>query len=93
MYKLLLEKNDKDSFPNTEVSFTMYLSLMVTTSGERSFSTLKLIKNILRTSMLEDRLNVLALLSTESDILRQLNYDDIISCFINMNCRRKPINY
>lgn len=94
LYKLLLEKNVKDCFPNIEVTLRMYLSLMVTnSSGERSFSKLKLIKNRLRTSMLEDRLNVLALLSIENDILRQLNYDDIINSFINMKCRRKPISH
>lgn len=38
----------------------MYLSLMVTnSSGERSFSKLKLIRKKLQTSMLEARLNVL----------------------------------
>lgn len=71
----------------------MYLSLMVTnSSGERSFSKLKITKNRFRTSMTEDRLNVLALLSIESDILRQINYECIISTFINTKLRRKPIN-
>lgn len=94
MYKLLLERNVKDCFPNIEVALRMHLSLMVTNcSGERSFSKLKLIKNRLRTSMLEDRLNVLALLSIESEILRQLIYEDIISRFISMKCRRKPISH
>lgn len=37
-------------------------------------------------------LNVLALLSIESDILRQLSYEDI-SSFISMKCRRKPISH
>lgn len=92
MYQLLIEKNLKDCFPNIEVALRMYLSLMVTnSSGERSFSKLKLIKNRLRTSMTEERLNTLALLSIESDILRQINYEDIISDFINTKLRRKLI--
>lgn len=92
MYQLLIEKNVKDCFPNIEVALRMYLSLMVTnSSGERSFSKLKLIKNRLRTSMTEERLNTLALLSIESDILRQINYEDIISDFINTKLRRKLI--
>ncbi|XP_025207089.1 uncharacterized protein LOC112602935 [Melanaphis sacchari] len=92
MYQLLIEKNVKDYFPNIEVALRMYLSLMVTnSSGERSFSKLKLIKNRLRTSMTEERLNTLALLSIESDILRQINYEDIISDFINTKLRRKLI--
>lgn len=94
MYKLILEKNIKGCFPNIEIALRMYLSLMVTnSSGERSFSKLKLIKNRLRTSMLEDRLNALALLSIESDILRQQSYEDIISSFISTKCRRKLISH
>lgn len=93
MYKLMLENNIKDCFPNVEVTLRMYLTLMVTNcSAERSFSKLKLIKNRLRTSILEDRLNFLALLSIESDILRQINHEDIISTFINIKLRRKPIS-
>lgn len=90
MYQFLIEKNVKDCFPNIEVALRMYLSLMVTnSSGERSFSKLKLIKNRLRTSMTKERLNTLALLSIESDILRQINYEDIISDFINTKLRCK----
>lgn len=93
MYQLMLENNIKDCFPNVEVTLRMYLSLMVTNcSAERSFSKLKLIKNRLRTSILEERLNFLALLSIESDILRQINHEDILSTFINMKLRRKPIS-
>ena len=57
-------------------------------SSERSFSTLKLIKNRLRTSMSEDRLVGLTLLSIESDILRELNFDDIIDEFANKKARK-----
>jgi hypothetical protein len=92
MYQFLIEKNLKDCFPNIEVALRMYLSLMVTnSSGERSFSKLKLIKNRFRTFTTEERLNMLALLSIESDILRQINYEDIISDFINTKLRRKLI--
>ena len=43
------------------------------------------------TPMLEDRLNVLALLSNESDILRQLSFGDIIISFIRMKSSHKVI--
>ena len=39
------------------------------------------------------KLNAVALISIESDILRQLNFGDIISSFISMNGRRKPISH
>jgi hypothetical protein len=41
--------------------------------------------------MTEEKLNTLALLSIESDTLRQINYEDIISDFINTKLRRKLI--
>ncbi|XP_025417893.1 uncharacterized protein LOC112688756 [Sipha flava] len=67
------------------------VTMVSNSSGERSFSKLKLIKNRLRTSMTEEKLNTLALLSIESDTLRQINYEDIISDFINTKLRRKLI--
>jgi len=49
----------------------MYLVLMVTNcSAERSFSKLKQIENRLQASMAQGRLVNLAIMSTESDILR-----------------------
>lgn len=93
LYKMLLDNNLKDCLPNVEVTLRLYLSLMVTNcSAERSFSKLKLIKNRLRTTMTEDRLNFLSLLSIENDILKQVNYDDVISTFIDLKLRKKPIS-
>lgn len=93
MYKLLIEKDVKDCFPNVEVALRMFLSIMVTNStGERSFSKLKLVKNRLRTTMSEDRLNFLCIMSLECDILRQISYEDIINKFVNIKCRRVAMN-
>ena len=45
------------SFPNVKTALQMYLVLMISNStGKRSFSKLKMIKNRLRTSMTESRL-------------------------------------
>ena len=45
-------------FPNVSVALRVVLTIPVTvTSGERSFSKLKLIKTYLRASMKQDRLN------------------------------------
>ena len=78
MYKLPLEKNDKECFPKAEVELGMYLLIMVTnSSGEKSFSKLKLIKNRLRRTMSEYRLNFVSLVSVECDILKHLSYEDV----------------
>lgn len=93
MYQLMLENNLKECFPNVEVVLRIYLTLMVTNcSAERSFSKLKLIKNRLRTSMLEDRLNNVALLNIENDVLRQMNFDQTIQTFVTEKLRRQPIS-
>ena len=56
-------------FPNVSVALGVVLTIPVTVaSGERSFSKLKLIKTYLRASMKQERLNGLALLSTENAV-------------------------
>ena len=60
----------------------MFLSMMVANcSGERSFSHLKRIKNEFRTTMTQDKLCSLSLMCIESDKLRSLSFDDVISDF------------
>lgn len=50
-------------------------------SAERTFLKLKLIKNYLRSSMDQQRLDNLANISTESDLLDNINMIDLISEF------------
>ena len=69
-------------FPNVEVVLRIYLSMMVSNcSGERTFSKLKRIKNEVRSTMGETRLNFLSIMSIESDILRDLDFSSIIETF------------
>uniref|UniRef100_H2YAG2 HAT C-terminal dimerisation domain-containing protein n=1 Tax=Ciona savignyi TaxID=51511 RepID=H2YAG2_CIOSA len=56
-------QNLMSAFPNVSVVLRIYLCLMISNcSGERSFSVLKRVKNHLRSSMSQQRLNSLALL-------------------------------
>ena len=67
------------AFPNVEIAFRIFLTLTVTNcSAERSFSRLKYIKNPLRTTMQQGRLEDLSLLCIEADVLRKIDYEDII---------------
>ena len=71
------------------MSFKLYLTVTVSiASCERSSSKLKLIKSYLRSTMGENRLSALALLSIESDLVETLSFDDIISEFASMKARR-----
>lgn len=74
-------------FPNVSTSLRIYLTLPVTVAeGERSFSKLKLIKNYLRSTMTQDRLTNLAIISIESKV--DFKTDDIIKKFANLKARK-----
>ena len=80
LYKLIINKDVQKTFPNVAIVLKMYLVLMVTNCiAERSFSKLKQIENRLQTSMTQGRLVNLAIMSTESDILREIDFTAIIS--------------
>ncbi|XP_043483534.1 uncharacterized protein LOC122511996 [Leptopilina heterotoma] len=93
LYRLILENNFKSSFCNAEIALRIYLTLMVTNcSGERSFSKMKIIKNRLRTSMGQNRLENLTLLSLENDILRNLSFNQIIDDFAKEKSQIKNLS-
>lgn len=92
MYQLIIDKQLKASFPNVEIVLRMYLVLMVTNcSAERSFSKLKIIRNRLRTTMADERLSHLALMSIEHDILREIDFEDLIKEFAARKARKVHI--
>ena len=71
-----------NSFPNTYIAYRIMLTILVSVaSTERSFSKLKLIKSYLRSTMCQQRLNGLTLLSIEKDFLNEINYDNLIDNF------------
>ena len=76
-------------FPTVSVAVRVLLTIPITVaSGERSFSTLKLIKTYLRASMKQDRLNGLALLSIENSVAKELDYTSLIRKFASIKARR-----
>jgi hypothetical protein len=78
-----------DCYPNVSVAYRILLTISVTVaSAERSFSKLKLLKNCLRSTMLQDRLNGLATCCIEKDILESIDLETIINDFASRNARR-----
>lgn len=57
-------------------------------SAERSFSKLKLIKTYLRSSIAQDRLDALAIISIEIEQSRNLNIDELIDQFAERKARQ-----
>lgn len=76
-------------YSNASISYRILLTIPVTVaSAERSFSKLKLIKSYLRSTMSQERLNGLAMLSIEADMLSSIDYDSIINEFASVNAKR-----
>lgn len=76
-------------YPNILIAYRVMLTIPVSVaSAERSFSKLKLIKSYMRSSMSEDRLNGLAMLSIERDMVGKLDYQSLMNDFAEKNARR-----
>lgn len=90
--KTIIESQIESTFPNITTALRIFLSIACTNcSGERSFSTLKRIKNYLRSSLEECKLNNLSILAIESDLLEGLDHSEIINIFAQNKCRKMQI--
>lgn len=90
LLQLLRKKNLQSVFPNMDIALRNFLTLPVTNaSAECSFSKLFLVKNHIRSSMLQEKLNHLTLMSLENDILQSLDFSDIIKDFSFRKSRKK----
>ena len=90
IYRLLVEKKLQALFPNIEIAYRIYLTLMVT-NCKRSFSALKRIKNALRSSMTQMRLNNLTLLHVEREIVRKIDFSDLMKEFATKKSRKQSL--
>ena len=77
-----------DCYPNVSVAYQILLTVPVTVaSAERSFSKLKLLKNYLRSTMSQERLNGLTMCTIEKDILDTIDLDTVLDNFASRNAR------
>jgi hypothetical protein len=78
-----------DCYPNIFVAYQILFTIPITVAtAERSFSKLKLLKNYLRSTMSQERLNGLATLCIEKKLLDDVNIEAIIDDFASRNVRR-----
>lgn len=77
-YLKLIRKNKiQATFSNIEVALRIYLCLALTnSSGERSFSALKRVKNAFRSTLGQEKLNNLSILNIESEFSAKIDFDD-----------------
>ena len=84
----ILEKVSKIAFPNIFKLLQICSILQIlNASAERSFSTPKLIKYALRTTMTEQRLNGLMLTSINRDL--GVDFEKLIDTFLNVPKNRR----
>ena len=82
----------KVAFPTFLKTLKLALTLCVTSSScERSFSCLKRLKSYLRSTMSNERLNSLAVISIERDFSFSLSLDDIVDKFNSMDKNRRML--
>jgi hypothetical protein len=78
-----------DCYPNIFVAYQILFTVPITVaSAERSLSKLKLLKNYLRSTVSQERLNGLATLCIEKKLLDDVNIEAIIDDFASRNVRR-----
>lgn len=92
LLKLIRDNKLECVFPNTDIALRIYLTVPVTNcEGERSFSTMSRVQNLLRSTMGQERMSALSLLSIEGDLLREINFNDVIKDFSEQKCRKKSL--
>ena len=76
-------------YPNASIAYRILLTIPVTVASvKRSFSKLKLLKFYLRSTISQKRLNELAILSIEQDLLENIEYKSLISNFAAQTVRK-----
>jgi hypothetical protein len=79
-----------ESFPNAYITYRILLTILViVASAERTFSKLKLIKFYLRSTMSQERLSGLAILSIKKNMLEKINYKTLFNNFAFKRAKKK----
>ena len=82
----------KDAFPELVKLIRVAITIAVNTAHcERSFSALKRIKTYLRSTMCEQRLTDLAILSIEKEISGMFSLDEVIDRFAGIDQNRRML--
>lgn len=83
MYAKIIRDGVGRGFRNIEILLKMYLCFFITNvSDERSFSKLKYIKNYLRNSLGNEKLNSLSIICIERSVLDLIDFEEIIDQFL-----------
>ena len=87
---LLISSDMLSSMPEFGTACILFCTLPVTvSSAERRFSKLKLIKCYLRSSIAQERLDSLALISIEKEEVHSMDLDELEKTFAESKVKRK----
>ena len=79
----IFEKKLERLFPYTCIMLRILNTIPVSVAeGERSFSNLKIVKNSLCSTMGQDRVTDLLIISIEEDLAKKVSYDDVINIWV-----------
>ncbi|XP_065658769.1 uncharacterized protein LOC136083295 [Hydra vulgaris] len=91
--QLIYKYSLTDAYPNTTIAIRIFLAIPVTVATcERSFSKLKLIKHYMRSTIGQERLSSLAIISIENEVANNIDFDDVISEFASRKARKVALN-
>ncbi|KAE9544393.1 hypothetical protein AGLY_001572 [Aphis glycines] len=92
LHKTLITSSLETSFPNIEIILRIICTLPSSNaSGERSFSVLKRVKHYLRSFLLHEKMSNLSILCIESDLVKNMKWEELIHQFATMKSRKKDI--
>lgn len=79
-------------YPNVDIAYRILLTTHLTVaSAERCYSKLKLLKTYLRSSMSQERLNGLAILCIEKEVLENKNFELVINDFHQLKLEKNVL--
>lgn len=79
-------------YPDIWMFIIVYLTLQMTVvSAKRSFSEIEILNNYIHSTMVEERLSSLLIISIENKCTRQLNFEKLIDKFAQIITRKVQI--
>ena len=92
--KVLSTFNLQSAFPELYTEYKILVTLPIgSTKCERTFSKLKFVKNNLRSTMGQKRLNSLMLINVERDLTKVLDYEQVINSFVDTQLLQNMLRY
>lgn len=90
IHKMINDCSLGELYPYVDMCIKIVLTMAVSNySAERLFPVMKQLKNYLRSTMSNSRQNWQAVLTIECDLIKKLNFEDIINSFAKNQSRRK----